>query len=167
VKRHPGLVSLSHDHHHGLVAARRLRRAADHREPPARAAAVREFLVGFSRDTLRHFDEEERVAFPLLARYAGPEEPLLVRAQEDHIELQALTARLAQDLDAGVAPAGLMRSLAGRLQAHIRLEERELFPLLEQAASAHELRALAADAARLRRSQPSSGAASSRPSASA
>lgn len=143
MKRHPALISLSHDHHHGLVAARRLGRAADTPEAPARAQAVREFIAAFSRDTLQHFHEEEQGAFPLLARYAGAEEPLLVRAQEDHLELQALAARLAQDLESERADASLMRVVADRLQTHIRLEERELFPLLEQVAPAAELGALA------------------------
>lgn len=146
MKRHPGLISLSHDHHHGLVAARRLGRAAETPEAPARAEAVREFLAAFSRDTLQHFHEEEQGAFPLLARYAGAEQPVLVRAQEDHVELQALSARLAQDLESDRADAQLMRVVAERLQTHIRLEERELFPLLEQVAPAGELRALAHDA---------------------
>jgi iron-sulfur cluster repair protein YtfE (RIC family) len=147
VKRHPGLISLSHDHHHGLVAARRLGRAAEASDAPARAEAVREFLNAFSRDTLQHFYEEEQGAFPLLARYAGPEQPLLVRAQEDHVELQALTARLARDLESERVDVTLMRSISERLQTHIRLEERELFPLLEQVAPEGELEALAHDAA--------------------
>ncbi len=148
MKRHPGLISLSHDHHHGLVAARRLGRAAETADAPARAEAVREFLTAFSRDTLQHFHEEEQGAFPLLARYTGPDQPLLVRAQEDHVELQALTARLARDLESERVDATLMRSIADRLQTHIRLEERELFPLLERVAPAAELRALAGGASR-------------------
>lgn len=143
MKRHPALISLSHDHHRGLVAARRLGRAAETPEAPARAEAVRGFLASFSRDTLQHFHEEEQGAFPLLACYAGCEQPLLVRAQEDHIELQALAARLAQDLESDRADAHLMRVVAERLQTHIRLEERELFPLLEQVAPMGELGALA------------------------
>jgi hemerythrin-like domain-containing protein len=71
-----------------------------------------------------------------------------VRAQEDHVELQALTARLARDLESDRVDATLMRSIADRLQTHIRLEERELFPLLERVAPAAELRALAGGASR-------------------
>ena len=143
MKRHPGPISLSHDHHHGLVAARRLGRAAETPEAPARAEAILEFLASFSRDTLQHFQDEEQGAFPLFARYAGSEQPLLVRAQEDHIELQALAARLAQDLESDRADAHLMRVVAERLETHIRLEEQELFPLLEQVAPTGELGALA------------------------
>jgi hemerythrin-like domain-containing protein len=148
VKRHPGLISLSHDHHHGLVAARRLRHAADLPAPVERVAAVREFVAGFSRDTLQHFHEEEQGAFPLLARHVGPDHRLLVRALEDHVELQALTAKLARDVDSGRADASLMCSTGERLEMHIRLEERKLFPLLERVAPPAELRALAAGASR-------------------
>jgi hypothetical protein len=56
MKRHPALVPLSHDHHHALVEARRLRRAADSPESAAAAAA---FLRFFAYETVRHFCEAE------------------------------------------------------------------------------------------------------------
>jgi TPP-dependent pyruvate/acetoin dehydrogenase alpha subunit len=65
MKRDPSLVPLSHDHHHALVQARRLREGA---EPgaPSRRAAVASFLHFFSEETIRHFCEEEERLFPAL-----------------------------------------------------------------------------------------------------
>ena len=42
MKRHPALIPLSHDHHHALAAARRLRLAADR--------TLREVAIGVDVD---------------------------------------------------------------------------------------------------------------------
>ena len=88
MKRRPGLIALSHDHHHALVAARRLRQAAG--DPAASAA----FLRFFADESVRHFRDEEECLFPLVAD-ADEARPLLVRALLDHQRLHALAARLA------------------------------------------------------------------------
>ena len=134
MKRHLALVSLSHDHHQGLVHALRLRRAADDPDARARTAVARLFLDFFSREALAHFEAEENGLFRVLARHAGDDLPELVRALEDHLELQALAARLAHDVDEQTARPELLRTIGTRLHAHIRLEERELFPLVERVA---------------------------------
>jgi hypothetical protein len=54
MKRHPALIPLSHDYHHGLVQARRLRRAAA-RDAPERHDAASAFLSVFARNTRQHF----------------------------------------------------------------------------------------------------------------
>jgi quercetin dioxygenase-like cupin family protein len=123
VKRHPSLVPLSHDHHHALVEAKRLRAAADGDEA-ARADAADRFLRFYSTDTIRHFREEEERLFPLLA---GHESDLLVLALLEHQRLHALVARLGRSSD-----PELMRELADLLEGHVRLEERQLFPLIEE-----------------------------------
>ena len=58
MKRHPALVPLSHDHHHGLVQARRLRRAADEADPERRLATAGEFVGFFAREGSEHFRED-------------------------------------------------------------------------------------------------------------
>jgi quercetin dioxygenase-like cupin family protein len=129
VKRHSSLVPLSHDHHHALVEARRLRRAAGEDETTRRAAVDR-FLRFFSSETIRHFREEEERLFPLLAGHEGEANALLVEALLDHQRIRALVARLERG---PAADEDLMRELAGALDSHVRLEERRLFPLVEAA----------------------------------
>jgi mannose-6-phosphate isomerase-like protein (cupin superfamily) len=119
MKRRPGLIALSHDHHHALVAARRLRKAAG--DPAASAA----FLRFFADESVRHFRDEEECLFPLVAD-ADEARPLLVRALLDHQRLHALAARLA---GGEAATAG---DLAELLEAHVRFEERTLFPMIER-----------------------------------
>jgi iron-sulfur cluster repair protein YtfE (RIC family) len=125
VKRHPALVPLSHDHHHALVQARRLGKAADG-DHEGRRAATGEFLGFFSTETLTHFREEEELLFPLLVDQEGEARSLLVQALLEHQRVHALVARLQEEPDAST-----MRELADLLQAHVRLEERQLFPLIE------------------------------------
>ncbi len=128
MKRHEALVALSHDHHRTLVEARRLRRAADGEDP---AGAVAPFLDFFTAHVVPHFREEEETLFPLVA---GSDEarPLLVQALLDHQLLHASVARLDDSPD----PRAAMLEIGELLDAHVRREERELFPLIERLAAA-------------------------------
>jgi quercetin dioxygenase-like cupin family protein len=128
MKRHPALVPLSHDHHHALVEARRLRRAAG---TPESAAAATAFLRFFASETVGHFREEEELLFPLVVEFEEARE-LLVNALLEHQRLHALAARLQQILTTGGELDGVMRELGELLEAHVRLEERRLFPLIER-----------------------------------
>jgi iron-sulfur cluster repair protein YtfE (RIC family) len=128
MKRHPALVPLSHDHHHGLVQARRLRTAAETADPPAVARA---FLRFFAEETVAHFRDEEELLFPLLAESEEAREPL-VRALLEHQRIHALVGRLSGQVEAGAPETELMSELGEVLEAHIRFEERQLFPLVER-----------------------------------
>lgn len=129
MKRHPALVSLSHDHHHALVAARRLRRAATSDADPA--AAVASFASFFATESSVHFREEEEHVFPLVAG-VDEAQPLVVEALLQHQSLRALVRRLESSEDV----RAVMTEIAELLEAHVRLEERELFPLIERIAAA-------------------------------
>jgi quercetin dioxygenase-like cupin family protein len=122
VKRHQALVPLSHDHHHALVRARELRRAATAGEEERRAAAAR-FRRFFADETSRHFREEEEQLFPLLDGEPAP----LVQALREHQRLRALVRRLGED-----PSAETMTAVGELLEAHVRLEERVLFELLQE-----------------------------------
>jgi len=128
MKRHPALIPLSHDHHHALVEARRLRRAAD---TPESAKAATAFLRFFAGETTRHFREEEELLFPSVVEFEEARERL-VQALLEHQRLRASAARLQQLVDTGGKLDETMRELGGLLEAHVRLEEREVFPLIER-----------------------------------
>jgi hemerythrin-like domain-containing protein len=123
MKRHRALVPLSHDHHHALVEARRLRRAAG---TPESAATATEFLRFFADETVRHFREEEELLFPSVLEFEEAR-GLLVQALLEHQRLHALTARLKQLIAAREDADDLMRELGELLEAHVRLEERRLY----------------------------------------
>jgi mannose-6-phosphate isomerase-like protein (cupin superfamily) len=126
MKRHPALPSLSHDHHHALVQPRRLRRAAAADGDPAPSAAS--FRRFFAAVTVPHVREEEEVLFPLVVD-AEEARPLVVEALVDHQNLHALAASLDGPDDNLRAS---MDELGRRLEQHVRLEERSLFPLIER-----------------------------------
>ena len=130
MRRHTVLIPFSHHHHRALVVARRTRAAAGDAE--ALRAAGRDFLAFFDGSGVTQFRDEEEHLFPLLFEQAGaaaPEE--LVRALLDHARLHALAARLRLGLANGKVEAETLQSAGALLEAHVRLEERELFPLIE------------------------------------
>lgn len=137
VPRHPSLVPLSHDHHHGLVVARRLRRAVSEDERRRAAEAFVRFIDGDGGD---HFREEEDLLFPLVAASLDESAELVERATLDHLQLRTAAVRLRRTQ--GPPAADVLRALGDRLEAHIRLEERELFPLAERVVPESELQAL-------------------------
>jgi quercetin dioxygenase-like cupin family protein/hemerythrin-like domain-containing protein len=141
MKRHQALIPLSHDHHQTLVEARHLHRGADATNP---IAAVTAFLAFFTASVVPHFREEEELLFPRVAD-AEEAEKLVLRALLEHQRLHAAVAEL-RELVSGhddrllVRP---MRHLAGLLEAHVRFEERQLFPLIEELVSDEALGMLA------------------------
>jgi quercetin dioxygenase-like cupin family protein len=143
MRRHPDLIPFSHHHHRALVAARHARVAGGGVGDLLESA--REFLVFFEGRALSHFREEEERLFPLLLDYEGAEAPEeLVRALLDHVRLHALAAQLRSGLAVGEVEVETLRRAGALLEAHVRLEERELFPLIELCAAARLEQALEA-----------------------
>ena len=134
MKRDPALVALSHDHHHALHQAMLMRRAtADD------VAAVRDEVLAFwAEEGARHFRIEEEVLLPAFAAAGDPRDEAVVTVLTDHVWIRERLDRLAAtELDlAGV------HELGERLHAHIRHEERVLFPLIERTLGADALAAL-------------------------
>ncbi len=137
VPRHPSLVPLSHDHHHGLVVARRLRRAVSEDERRRAAEDFVRFIEGEGGD---HFREEEDLLFPLVMASLDESPELVERATLDHTHLRTAAVRLRRTRSS--PGAELLRALGDRLDRHIRLEERDLFPLAERVVPESELASL-------------------------
>jgi hypothetical protein len=136
VKRSAALASLSRDHHQALVVAQRLRRATDATAANARAA----FLAFWTEHGRLHFRLEEELLFPAYAGHGDPHDPLVLRALGEH----AMIRHRADALAAATCPdPGALALLGAELPAHVRLEEREVFPLIERVMPERELNALA------------------------
>jgi hemerythrin-like domain-containing protein len=140
VKRHPGLASLSREHHQELSLARRLRRAAT---APAeeRLAVAGDYVAQFFGPTTEHFRREEEIVFPLYARHAGPT-PLVDRILREHMELQGLARELRAQVASGTVEPETLEALGALLHGHVRLEERELFEEIQRVVPDEELREL-------------------------
>jgi iron-sulfur cluster repair protein YtfE (RIC family) len=144
VKRAAELRSLSEDHHHGLVNARRLRQVAAEKKGAWEEAAGA-FLEFWQEDTSIHFRQEEEVLLPVLARYGGePDEESVVLMLAQHARIRSLIMDLSDEVTGkGVRPETL-QSIGEALEEHIRLEEREVFPLVEDVLPQEGLKELAA-----------------------
>src|SRR5262245_32396849 len=130
-RRHESLIPLSREHHHGLLVCLRIHRglekhSADSHWLNERAEKVIRF---FESDLRSHFTVEEQIVFPAMAEFeqAGA---VLKQLIEEHGHI----ARLVQDLGRaeGIELSPLLREFAGLLEAHIRKEERVLFPCYER-----------------------------------
>lgn len=132
MKRDPALASLSRDHHQALFVAQRLRRATEATATEARAA-----LITYWHDHGRaHFRSEEEVLLPAYAAHADPYDPLVSRVLCDHVAIRQRVAALELESTATVEK---LHELGEWLSAHVRLEERQLFPLIERTIPAAEL----------------------------
>ncbi len=137
MKRSPALANLSRDHHHTLVVAARLRRAT--RDTAAEARAL--LLDHWNRECREHFRQEEELLLPAYAAHADPHHPLIGRVLCEHAAIRALVFELERE----EAPAvGILHAAGDALTDHVRLEERQLFPLIEAALPDAELERLVA-----------------------
>jgi len=146
MKRSQALIALTREHHHALVLARRAIVAA--REASAARALTAVLTEIFSRELEPHFLIEEQKLLPAL-RDAG-EYAHAARTLDEHRQLRALAQAGAAGETASLSSFGLL------LEAHVRFEERELFPLAEAILPANVLAAVAAGAlAKPRQHHPS------------
>ncbi|HWH80269.1 MAG TPA: hemerythrin domain-containing protein [Candidatus Binatus sp.] len=129
--RHPSLVPLSHDHHHGLALALRCRKQALGQLKPMGVAGLQERakeIVDFYRaDLIAHFRAEEEILFPLMRATAAANGALL----DDLIRQHGEIAQAIGPLESGLGLSKLLFDIGDLLERHIRREERELFPLFE------------------------------------
>lgn len=121
MRRDRRLSGLSSEHHQALVLARRLALLAA--GGAARAEDARAVAERFAREIEPHFRVEEEVLLPALRR-AGARS-LVETVECDHCFLRDQAAAAAAGRRDGLA------DFAARLTAHVRFEERELFPACE------------------------------------
>ena len=145
MKRTPELRTLSEDHHQGLVHARRLHRAQEGEETNSAESAAKEFLDFWQKETSIHFRKEEEVLLPVVARYGGDvSQDSLVEMLAQHAYIRALIMRLSDEVMGGNVRTETLHEIGEQLEAHIRLEERVVFPLVEESLSGAALTELAA-----------------------
>ena len=129
-KRHPALIPLSHDHHHGLALALRCRKHAlgqlNPGDPASIEACAAEASRFFNENLLAHFEAEETVLFPLMAAYEECRE-LVAQLEDEHRKFHKLVARSAE---AG-GQRKFLFDFGDLLEQHIRSEERKLFAAFE------------------------------------
>ncbi len=121
MKRHPALIALSRDHHTALVWAKRLQRSGE--VDPAMLMA--QLITVFEHELEPHFRTEESDILPVLQRQGH--HALVSQTLEEH---RFLRAEIEQ-IRAGCAQS--LVSFGTALAAHVRFEERVMFPAVESA----------------------------------
>lgn len=133
LKRHEALVGFSKDHHFGLLLVWKIRQGLNKKVSPGRISDY--VLYFFDEDIDGHFKEEEEQLFPML-----PSSSILrQQAETEHKAIYEMIGRLRKDKD----NMDLLLQFADALKGHIRFEERELFPFMQQTLSATELEQIA------------------------
>ncbi len=141
-RRHDALIPLTHDHHHALAQARRLRDVAQLEDVTERRNLANDFVNFYFGRVIRHFHEEEELFFaPLIDEPRARE--LVLRAVADHLNLHALVRSVRRQLSVAEADPATLRKISDLLTEHVRWEERDLFPLVEELVDEDELRDLA------------------------
>ena len=123
MKRSTALQPLSREHHTALTLAKACERAAQSRDKGLVAKTCQRVIRAFSAELEPHFQDEEQSLLPLLR--SAETRPLVQRTLADHQQLRALLDDLRwNDREA-------LGSFGKGLSAHVRFEERELFPVIE------------------------------------
>jgi iron-sulfur cluster repair protein YtfE (RIC family) len=123
MRRDASLIPLSHDHHIGLVRVFLIREAIRKNENlPEEVEATRAFAEG---DLRLHFLAEEEVLVPLLRQCAGLDQEVVDRLVDEHREMERKLPELR-------ANTSSLEEFADLLEAHIRFEERTVFPVCEE-----------------------------------
>jgi hemerythrin-like domain-containing protein len=131
--RDKNLVLLSHQHQHALALCVRMDRAFQSGDVDLETWQS-ELEQQFASEVEFHLAAEEKIVFPVAARFPGLHS-LVKGLVAEHAMLREFFARaVARTLD-----ATSLESYAEMLVAHIRKEERELFETMQSLMSPQEL----------------------------
>ena len=123
MKRSPVLQPLSREHHTALTLAKACERAAQLRDEELVVKTCQRAIRAYADELEPHFQIEEQSLLPLLR--SAEMQPLVQRTLADHQQLRALLDGLRQNnIEA-------LDSFGKCMSAHVRFEERELFPAVE------------------------------------
>ncbi|GAA0763106.1 hemerythrin domain-containing protein [Psychroflexus lacisalsi] len=119
IKRHDALKNLSREHHDGLIFALRLQKGVAKK---ANLKSMEAYATWFWKHHLiPHFEMEEKYLFPKF----GNEQLLVQKVKQQHRELKSLFEVESKSYED-------IKAIYELLQKHIRLEERELFNLIQE-----------------------------------
>ena len=129
MKKHPALTPLSREHHGALILARLLQKDAPvYKGLPTDIQGKAEYAFKFYQEELvKHFEDEERV----LKLVTGVESNLDLMIETIYREHQELH-KLFQSIDNHPDLTSHLDQIGKTLETHVRKEERELFPLIQE-----------------------------------
>jgi len=144
MKRAEALIHLSREHHHSLRLAKRCLDTLDRGDPEQIEALCREVADDFDRTWERHFANEEATIFSITGQMEGRIRELGVQLVEEHDRMRELARRMK------AGDCSVLREFGELLRDHTRLEERELFPRVEQRFTPAQMERIARETGRNR-----------------
>lgn len=130
MKRHNALIPLSHDHHHGLLLSQLLKKNAPKYKglPDDIEGKINYLDNAYKTELIPHFKNEEEILFPFVKGKNEKLDELISEVINQHIRIKQLFEEVKSSNDKITA----MDKFAHQLDQHIRLEEREVFPLIQE-----------------------------------
>ncbi len=134
IKRNKHILQLSKDHHFTLLFSWKIRQGLKHEADVER---IKKYVQYFwQRDMQDHFREEEDILF------APVKDAEVQKAIEDHRQIKEQIDLLKTST--GEEASKQLTTLADLVDAHVRYEERELFPHLENVLTEAQLETIGA-----------------------
>lgn len=129
-KRHESLIPLSREHHYALMLCLRINRGLPIHiaDPEWLRSKARQTIQFFELDLQTHFRAEEQILFPAM-RDIPQTAALISELCSEHREIETLMKRLQSGEAESIATT--LKEFARVLEAHVRKEERLLFPAYE------------------------------------
>ncbi len=137
IKRHPCLRPLSRDHLLALIGAQKLIKTG--RQEISIEEGLSAFANIWQNEITIHLADEEAI-LPEFIKEDSDKERLL----GDHKRLREFAEKLSEEYSDKSSVLALAGQAGAFLDAHIRWEEREFFPRIEQTASEEEIERLLA-----------------------
>ena len=128
LKRIRELQPFSREHHHALVFCRNIGKGLSNGTVTERIKHYANYF--YQNDLLTHFDDEEKFIFPILGR----DHDLIGRAMNEHRTIHQLFRKTSD--------TGSLTQIKLLLDAHIRFEERVLFPEIQKVATTEQLQSI-------------------------
>ncbi len=128
--RHKSLVSLSQEHHHVLHLSQLLKANAPAYDGfPRTVTGKKDYAIKFYITNLsNHFMTEEQVLYPAIKGMNTKIDELFKEIFDEHKKI----ARIVEELKNVGNHEMLLHELGFILESHIRKEERQLFPLIQE-----------------------------------
>jgi hemerythrin-like domain-containing protein len=124
MKRDARLHGLSSEHHHSLVLVRQIRTWLSRPDLDTEQEFLEQVFARFSAELEPHFAAEEDLLLPDLT--GEIERELATRTATEHRMMRELVS------DAKSGQLDALRAFADILEAHVRFEEQQLYPICER-----------------------------------
>jgi len=129
MKRHESLAPLSREHHGALILAQLIKRNAPvYKNLPTTIVDKAAYALQVYKDDLKkHFKKEEE-----MLKKVSPVHPSIAKVADEIVSEHQLLKELFLSIKDAADQEAILNELGNELDAHIRKEERILFPLIQQ-----------------------------------